>query len=67
MPRLESHKEADHSIAGKGTASTEALKHEGLGVIRSKGEQDGELGSGGVSDMIVRVWPGPHREFFKPL
>ena len=41
MPRLESHKEADHSIAGKGTTSTEALKHEGLGVIRNKTERTG--------------------------
>lgn len=32
-PRLVDHKEAGHSIAGKGIASVKALKHEGLGVI----------------------------------
>lgn len=46
MAKLENNKEADHSIAGKGTASSKALKHDELGVIRNKRKQDSDLGSG---------------------
>lgn len=66
-PRLEDNKDADHRVAGKGTASTKALKHEELGVIRNKGEQDSELGGGRCIRYDCRGWLGPHQaESFKP-
>lgn len=66
MPRLKNNKEADHSTAAKGTTSTKALKHEELGVISDKREQESELGSWGSIRYDGRGWPRPHWESFTP-